>query len=68
MAGVFKPGDEVPKSGIYKVAHHGGHAAEHEVTCLRGEQFPPCHTCGHHVRFALERSAHHVRSHECFRK
>ncbi len=68
MAGVFKPGDEVPKSGIYKVTHGADHADEHEVTCLKGEQFPACHGCGHHARFVLLRSAHHVRSHEYFKK
>jgi len=68
MSSVGKPGEEVPKSGIYKVVHGAGHAEEHEVTCLKGEQFPPCIGCGHHVRFVLVRSAHHVRSHECFKK
>ncbi len=31
----FKPGEEVPNSGIYKVVHDSYHAAEHEVTCVQ---------------------------------
>src|SRR6266478_6465708 len=49
MADVFKPGEEVPKSGIYRVVHDPNHAAEHEVTCIIGKPFPPCNRCGHHV-------------------
>jgi hypothetical protein len=38
----YKPGDKVPKSGIYKVIHDPNHDEEHEVTCIIGAPFPPC--------------------------
>lgn len=34
---LYKPGDKVPKSGIYKVVHDTVHHAVHEVTCVYGE-------------------------------
>jgi len=67
MAEVFKPGDEVPKSGIYRVVHDNNHAAEHEVTCVIGEPFPPCSHCGNHPRFTLIRAAHHLAGHKLFK-
>jgi hypothetical protein len=63
----FKPGDEVPNSGIYKVVHDPYHAAEHEVTCVYGKRFPPCNHCGHKVRFVLVRAAQHIDSHDSFK-
>jgi hypothetical protein len=57
---VFEPGEECPLSGIYRVVHGLGHAKDHEVTCVYREKFPPCHRCGHKVRFVLERGAHQV--------
>lgn len=47
MATIYKPGDEVPNSGIYKVIHDPNHAKAHEVTAIVGEHFPPCNHCGH---------------------
>ena len=64
----FKPGDLCPRSGIYKVVHDVAHHEEHEVTVIKDEPFPPCNHCGHHPRFTLERAAHHVSSHEHFKK
>ena len=66
MPDEFKPGDKVPVSGIYKVLHET-HTEPHEVTCVRGEPFPPCNTCKH-PRFVLVRSAHHIGHHEHFKK
>ena len=63
----FKPGDKVPKSGIYKVTHDVEHAASHEVTCVFGEPFPPCNHCGKHPRFRLVRAAQHVETHDHFK-
>jgi hypothetical protein len=57
---IFKPGEECPLSGVYRVVHDFGHTKEHEVTCIYGEKFPPCSNCGDCVRFVLERGAHHV--------
>jgi hypothetical protein len=65
---IYKPGDKVPESGIYKVVHDPNHAKEHEVTCVFGETFPPCNGCGHHPRFALIRGAHHISTHPYFKK
>jgi hypothetical protein len=63
---IFKPGDEVPHSGIYRVLHDTQHTQEHEVTCVDGKHFPPCNHCGHHVRFVLERAAQHISSNDNF--
>lgn len=65
---VFKPGDKVPHSGIYKVTHDSEHAEAHKVTCVFGKTFPPCNGCGHHPRFTLIRGAHHVETHDQFKK
>jgi hypothetical protein len=63
---VFKPGDEVPTSGIYKVIHDPAHAEQHEVTVVFGKKFPPCGKCKH-PRFVLVRAAHHISTHEFFK-
>lgn len=67
MSQQYKPGDKVPKSGIYRVTHDSRHAQEHEVTCVYNETFPPCNGCGHHPRFTLVRQATHIRNHEHFK-
>lgn len=66
MADEYKPGDEVPKSGIYRVTHDTSHAQPHEVTCVYGKRFPPCHGCKH-PRFVLVRAAQHIDSNEHFK-
>jgi hypothetical protein len=63
---VFKPGDTVPNSGIYRVIHDPTHTEEHEVTCIAHKRFPPCRDC-HHPRFALARKALHIEAHELFK-
>jgi hypothetical protein len=67
MAETYKPGDEVPRSGIYRVTHDKNHAAEHEVTVVYGKKFPPCNHCGNHPRFVLVRAAKHIDSSEHFK-
>jgi len=62
----FKPGDEVPNSGIYRVIHDPKHTQEHEVTCVYGKRFPPCRGC-QHPRFVLVRAAQHIESSESFK-
>ena len=62
----FKPGQEVPNSGIYKVTHDLAHTVEHEVTCVYGKRFPPCRDC-HHPRFVLVRKAQHIEANEHFK-
>lgn len=64
---LYKPGQQVPRSGIYKVVHDRVHYDVHEVTCVFGEHFPPCNHCGDHPRFQLVRYAQHVKTHEHFK-
>jgi hypothetical protein len=66
MSDEYKPGDTVPRSGIYLVTHDPGHATPHEVTCVKDKVFPPCRGC-RHPRFKLVRAAHHIETHEHFR-
>jgi hypothetical protein len=65
---LYKPGDKVPYSGIYKVTHDKTHAQEHEITAVFGEHFPPCRGCGHGVKFVLVRQTYHLSNHEHFKK
>jgi hypothetical protein len=67
MSDLCQPGDKVPKSGIYAVLHDDDHDDTHEVTCIAGKRFPPCHGCGDEVRFTLVRAARHVSRHRHFR-
>jgi hypothetical protein len=46
----FKPGDLVPKTGVYRVLHHE-HRAAHEATLRKHQHFPACARCGQLVRF-----------------
>ena len=64
---IFKPGDKVPNSGIYRVIHDPAHAEPHEVTCISGKPFPPCRDCKH-PEFELMRKALHIDQHEFFKK
>jgi hypothetical protein len=64
---IYKPGDRVPCSGIYKVTHDSFHQVVHEVTCVYRENFPPCNHCGPHPRFQLVRPAEHVSNNEHFK-
>jgi len=42
MAQEFKPGEVVPQSGIYTMAHDPAHAdMPHEVTVIKGRRFQP---------------------------
>jgi hypothetical protein len=66
MEQVYKPGEKVPTSGIYKVVHDVKHHEEHEVTAVADEVFPPCNHCGNHPRFALVYAAHHISRHKNF--
>ena len=68
MAIEYKPGEQVPTSGIYKVVHNKNHMQDHEVTAVKGEPFPPCNNCGQHPRFILIQPAKHLSEHEHFKK
>lgn len=67
MAGSFKPGDKIAKSGIYSVSHERGHTDAQEVTCVAGKMFPPCDECGDAVRFVLVKHARHISRQDHFR-
>lgn len=58
----FKPGSIVPVSGIYTVMHENDHMGAHEVTCVKGNRFPTCRTCGN-SRFKLFLEAVHIDEH-----
>ena len=53
---LFKPGERVPKTGLYWVLHDK-HRPAHEATLLEGESFPACAHCGESVSFSLRHSA-----------
>jgi hypothetical protein len=38
---IYTPGQRVPVSGQYGVVNSAGHFLGREVTCVRGEPFPP---------------------------
>ena len=44
----YKPGDVVPKSGVYRFVHDPdhAHAEPEEINAVRGELFPTCRHCG----------------------
>jgi hypothetical protein len=48
----YKPGDKVPRPGIYKVVHDE-HRRAHETSFRLNETFPTCRICGDGVRFEL---------------
>ncbi len=49
---LYKPGEIVPKAGIYEVLHQG-HREPHEASLNASEVFPVCKICGAQVRFQL---------------
>ena len=51
-----RPGEKVPRSGIYLVSH-AQHRGAHESVVLEGSDFPRCRHCGEQVRYRLLRSA-----------
>jgi hypothetical protein len=55
-SGPFRPGDQVPATGIY-TATHDQHRTPHEVFAVQGEYFPPCRRCGSNASFTLLRTA-----------
>jgi len=54
MTILFKSGDAIPESGLYKVLH-AQHRLPHQVTLVEGQTFPPCAQCHDEVRFELIR-------------
>jgi hypothetical protein len=64
----FKPGDRVPRSGIYRMEHDRLHTMAHEVTCIANETFPSCRDCGDGVSYHMVRPAMHIKEHPGLRK
>ena len=54
-------GHPVSVSGIYDVIGDDKHKEGHQVTCVKGETFPPCSECKHAVRFKLRMASHHLK-------
>jgi hypothetical protein len=52
----FRPGETVPRSGIYKVTHYQ-HRRPHEVVITARDRFPQCRVCGARVLYGLLRCA-----------
>ena len=68
MSEVFRPGDRVPATGIYKVVHEYQHYPTHHVTVLCGDLFPTCLGCSERVQFEVALSAVHVNAHPQFHR
>jgi len=66
LGDVFKSGDRVPHSGIYRVLHSSEHQDPHEVTCVYGRRFPSCRSC-EHTRFMLLRGAESIDTNNLFK-
>ena len=47
---MFRTGEKVPESGIFRVVH-AEHRLPHEVTLIRGTEFPRCSKCKEQVTF-----------------
>jgi hypothetical protein len=54
VGSLFKPGEKVPYTGIYRV-DHDRHRLMHMATLLATDRFPQCKQCGSLVRFTLAR-------------
>jgi hypothetical protein len=59
----FRVGDEIPKSGVYRVLH-AGHRVSHEALLLAGEKFPRCSQCQSDVHFELLRAVPQIANDE----
>ncbi len=49
---MFRTGERVPESGIYRVVH-AEHRLPHEVTLLKDSEFPRCSKCSEHATFEV---------------
>jgi hypothetical protein len=56
MPATYRPGDVVPRSGIYRI-DHDSHRLMHEASLVADTRFPRCKQCGSQVRFTLLRAA-----------
>jgi hypothetical protein len=62
---VYRPGDEVPHCGIYRVSHDG-HRDEHDSLLTVAKPFPRCRVCGDGVNYRLLRGASPIESDQDF--
>ena len=53
----FKPGESVPRTGVYRV-NHDLHRLMHEAALIKDELFPSCKQCNNNVCFELVRAMH----------
>jgi hypothetical protein len=66
MAEEYKPGQIVPRSGVYTITHDPVHAEmPHEVTVIKGRRSPTCRHCKG-ASFRLARAAMQVTEIEHF--
>ncbi len=68
MPHIFKAGQKVSTTGVYKVVHAGQHIEAHYVTAVFGDTFPPCLECSDNIRFELALSAVHINAHPQFKR
>lgn len=54
--GLYRPGDQVPSTGVYTAAHYQ-HRLPHDLLAMAGDLFPECRRCGKRVSFTLSQSA-----------
>lgn len=56
----YHPGELAPTSGVYRVIHAGAHREPHNALIIKGEELPPCRSCGNEVVFQLAQALSHV--------
>jgi hypothetical protein len=64
---VYKVGDTVLDSGIYRVIHSVEHTGTFAFTIHAGKAFPSCDVCGEHVGYVLIRNAPAIETDEDFK-
>ncbi len=47
----YRPGDQVPESGIFRAVHSQCGQPALEVVLIAGTQFPPCPRCNGSLRY-----------------
>lgn len=56
---IYRPGQTVLTSGQYGVVNSGGRYLGREVTCVRGETFPPVNRLAGEYGFVLRDATRH---------
>lgn len=59
MPQVYKSGDIVPESGVYRFVHDPEHAPSAEMSAVKGDLFPTCRYC-RDMRFESVENAFNV--------